>query len=157
MSGEEEFGYDSPTVPPGAIFLAYDDPARVFPSIAAAERQLEAMDLEEGACPAAYGPKGEVYSVKCGPGRVHIEVTNEPAKPEELKHLLLHYLECCEDPGDATETLECLVDEAWSVERDYWLRMQADRVGGLGTSGWSWVGFAIVAAAIGYLLYRTLR
>ena len=48
MSGEEEFGYDSPTVPPGAIFLAYDDPARVFPSIAAAERQLEAMDLEEG-------------------------------------------------------------------------------------------------------------
>lgn len=156
MRGEDDFGYDSGTIPPGAVFVAYDDPARVFPSIAAAEHQLETMHLEEGACPDAYGPKGEVYSVRCEPGRVRIEPADKPDRPEDLKRLLLHYLECCEDPGDATETLDCLVNEAWSVERDYWLRTHGDTEGPR-LSVWSWIIFVILVVGIAYLMFRALR
>jgi hypothetical protein len=158
MSDQDDAGYDSLNVPADAVFVAYDDPVRVFPSIAAAERELESMGLEGDAYPVAYGPKGEVYTVRSEAGCIHIELSDRPNRPGELKELLLHYLECCEDPGDATDTLECLVTEAWSVERDYWLRNRpVGELNGGRLSALNWIGFAAVAAAVLYLLLRAFR
>jgi hypothetical protein len=158
MSSPDESGYGSPTVPPGAVFVTCDDPIRVFPSAAAAARHLETIDTEDEPCPVAYGPQGEIYGVRYEGTRVHIELADEPSRPDELKDCLLHYLDCCEDPGDATDTLDRLVNDAWRIERDYWQRMQPDG-GGAGTriSGWTWIGSALVLAVILYLLFRTLR
>jgi hypothetical protein len=157
MSGKDELGYDSPTVPPDAVFVTCDDPVRVFPSATAAERHLETGDIEDEPCPVAYGPRGEVYRVRYEGARAHIEASDEPVRPEELKVLLLHYLDCCEDPGDATDTLERLVNDAWQIERDYWQRMQPDGTAGTLLPGWTWIGLALVLAAILFLMFRTLR
>ena len=58
-----DFAYDAATVPPSALFVAADEPLLVFPSVAAAERYLEAIDVENGVYPAAYGPNGELYRI----------------------------------------------------------------------------------------------
>lgn len=42
-------------VPDGALFVAADEPLLVFPSVAAAAGYLEAVDVEDGVYPAAYG------------------------------------------------------------------------------------------------------
>lgn len=51
-----------------------------------------------------------------------IERSGGSNRPDELKALLLRYLEACEDPGDATQPLDELVAIAWSIEDDYRLR-----------------------------------
>src|SRR4051812_27052304 len=79
----DDFEYISATVPPGALFVAADEPLLVFPSVAAAERFLEATDVENGVYPAAYGPNGEPYRVASLGSRVIIERTGEPNRPAE--------------------------------------------------------------------------
>lgn len=54
-----DFDYTSPTVPSGALFVAADEPLLIYPSVAAAESHLEAVDVEDGVYPSAYGPNGE--------------------------------------------------------------------------------------------------
>jgi hypothetical protein len=158
VTGEHDLGYESPTVPPGALFVDCDEPLRLFPSAAAAERHLQAIGIENGTCPTAYGPKGEVYDVRSENGRIVIARANEPDRPDNLKDLLLHYLECCEEPEDPTQKLDCLVNEAWSIERNYWLQNRADsESGGARLSIWSFIGFALVVVAILYLLSRIMR
>ena len=155
MKSEDGFGYDSPTIPADALFLECADPIRVFPSIAAAERHLENLGLESGECSVAYGPGGEIYRIRTQDGRLRIDRSGEPDRPDELKFLLLHYFECCEDPWDATDELNCLVDEAWSTERDYWLRSKADELAAAHRiPAWALIPLVIL---IVILLYFALR
>jgi hypothetical protein len=44
----DEFDHSSAAVPGGALFVAADEPCLVFPSPAAAEQYLEAIDVENG-------------------------------------------------------------------------------------------------------------
>jgi hypothetical protein len=59
-TGSNDFDYESPTVPERALFVAADEPLLIFPSIIAAERWLEAIDVENGVYPAAFGPNGSL-------------------------------------------------------------------------------------------------
>lgn len=155
MSGEHDFGYESPTVPAGALFLECADPIRVFPSTAAAARHLENLGLESEECSIAYGPSGEIYRVRTEEGRFRIERSREPDRPDELKSLLLHYFECCEDPWDATDELNCLVDEAWLTERDYWLRCRADeQAAAHRIPAWALIPLVILIAMLLYFAFR---
>lgn len=153
MSDGKEVNYESPTVPPQALFVECTDPLRLFPSVDVAENALERMGLESGDCSRAYGPKGEMFHIRMENGRVRIEPSGEPARPDELKNLLLHYFECCEDPWDPTDELNCLVQEAWSIERDYWLRSSSDddprRI-----PAWALVPLAILLGIIVYIAFR---
>ncbi len=158
MSSADDFGYEPASVPPGALFVDCDEPLRLFPSSAAAEQYLQSVGLEADVCPIAYGPRGEIYRVQSQLGRITIDRANEPDRPGELKNLLLHYLECCEEPEDSTEELDCLVAEAWSIERNYWLQHRAQSEAGFGRVRiGSWIGFVFVGGAILYLLFYVLR
>lgn len=155
MSSKDDFSYESPTVPAEALFLECADPIRVFPSVAAAELHLESLGLESSECSIAYGPSGEIHRIRTKDGRLRIERSDEPDRPDELKYLLLHYFECCEDPWDATDELNCLVDEAWLTERDYWLRVKADaQASAHRIPAWALIPLAILIAM---LLYFALR
>lgn len=88
-----DFDYSSTTVPPGALFVAADEPLQIYPSVAAVERHLEAIDVEDGVYPVAYGPNGEPFRIGSEDNRVIIEPTGEPNRPDELRLLLLRYLE----------------------------------------------------------------
>lgn len=116
----KDFDYASVTVPHGALFVQADEPLLIYPSVAAAERHLEAIDVEEGIYPAAYGPKGEPYRVGTEGNRVIIERTGEGNKPDELRALVLHYLEAIGGKSDPKASLDELVAEAWASESDFW-------------------------------------
>jgi hypothetical protein len=141
----------SAPVPPGIIFVEADEPLLVYPSIAEAENCLEAVDVEGGLYPGAYGGAGELYRIRCVGGRVVIERA-EGRRPDALKELLIRYFEGCEDPADAGETLDVLVGRAWTLEQDYRSRC--------GSSGerfrmpiW---GYLLLVAAPAAILYFTI-
>ena len=144
-------GYESQAVPAGALFVATGQPLLVFPSVAAAQNALAASDVGEWVDPAAYGPKGEHYCVRCEADRVLIERTGEPDCPDALKAQLLWYLEECEDPADATQPLAEVVAIAWAIERDFHLRCDpsSNRIG----SQMPLWGYGAVALTLGALWY----
>ena len=115
-------GYESKTVPAGAVFVATGQSLLVFPSVVAAQSALAASDVAEWVNSAAYGPNGEPFCIRCEANRVLIERTGEPNCPDALKAQLLWHLEACEDPADATQPLADVVAIAWSIERDFRLR-----------------------------------
>lgn len=112
--------YGSTTVPEGALFVAADEPLLVYPSVSAAEQDLEAIDVRNGIYPIAFGPNGEPYRVDCGGNEVFIERTGEPNRPDELKALLLRYLEGRDRAADAAASLDNLLAEVWKIESDFW-------------------------------------
>lgn len=103
-----------------ALLVAADEPLLVFPSATAAEQYLEAIDVENGVYPAAYGPRGEPYSVRTLRDQVVVEPTGEPERPEELRALLSRYLEGRGLEAEATASVEALVAEVWKIETDFW-------------------------------------
>jgi hypothetical protein len=104
-------------VPPGALFVAADEPLLIYPSVAEAECDLEAVDVEDGVYPAAFGPNGEPYRIGSEGGRVIIEPTGEPNKPDELRALLLRYLEAVGRAPEVSASLDELVASAWATYR----------------------------------------
>ena len=112
--------YNSATPPAGAIFVAADEPLLVYPSIAAAEAHLEAIDVKSGVYSAVFGPRGEPFSISAEEGFVVIEPISAPSMPSQLKALLLRYLDETGNPTDATESLADLVDKVWRAESDFW-------------------------------------
>ncbi|HEX8258047.1 MAG TPA: hypothetical protein VF589_10470 [Allosphingosinicella sp.] len=116
----DEFDYASTTVPDAALFVAADEPLLVFPSATAAEQYLEAIDVENGVYPVAFGPRGEPYRVGTNGDQVVIERTGEPERPGELRSLLLRYLEGSRRLADPATSLEALVAEVWKTESDFW-------------------------------------
>jgi hypothetical protein len=150
-----DFDYASGTAPPGALFVAADEPLLVYPSVAAAERDLEAIDVENGVYPAAYGPNGEPFRIESQGNRVIIEPTGEPNRPDELGLLLLTYLEVIGRAPDATATFNDLVTTVWGVESDFW--QEHDPYGDRFAKRiptWGCIAFAFVVAAALYFAFR---
>jgi len=149
------FEYTSSTVPPGALFVAADEPLLVYPSVAAAERDLEAIDVENGVYPAAYGPNGEPYRVTSEGNCVIVKATGEPSRPDELRLLLLRYLEAMDRAPDATARLADLVAIVWAVESDFWNEHDpyGDRFGTrISRSGCA--AFVMMVAVVLYFVFR---
>ena len=119
-------GFEAASVPPDALFVEADEILLIFPSLRDAEASLEAIDVEEGTYPAAYGPNGEPYEIRAEGPWVRINRGEGANRPDELKGLLCRYLEACEDPPDADESLDELVARAWAIERDHWQRCRGD-------------------------------
>ncbi|TFI58406.1 hypothetical protein E2493_09725 [Sphingomonas parva] len=119
-SATNEFEYDSAAVPQGALFVAADEPLLIYPSLRAAERALEAIDVENGVYPAAYGPNGEPYGIGTDGQRVVIERTGQSDKPDELKALLLRYLHANGSAPSETTSLGALTTEVWRIESAFW-------------------------------------
>jgi hypothetical protein len=154
VSKSDEFSFESLAVPPGAVFVATGQPLLVFPSVEAAQSSLAAIDVVEWVNPAAYGPNGEPYCIRCEANRVVIERTGEPSCPDALKEQLLWYLEECEDPADATQPLHEVVAIAWSIERDFWLRNEpAGQRSGSRIPTWGWVAAVAGLGALGYFVF----
>ena len=147
-----DFDYGSTTVPPGALFVAADEPLLVYPSVAAAERHLEATDVENGVYPAAYGPNGEPYRIGSEGNRVIIEATGEPSTPDKLSLLLLRYLEATDRVPDPEATFDDLVAAVWAVECDFWKEHDSsgDR---FATRIPTWGCFALVAVMVAVLYF----
>lgn len=151
----DDFDYGSATVPEGAIFVAADEPLLIYPSARAAERDLEAIDVDNGLYPAAFGPNGEPYRIGTAGRHVTIEPTGEAARPEELRTLLVRYLEAIGNPAAETDSLAELAARAWRAESDFWQEHDpyGDRFGGR-IPLWGCAAFVAGIAAIAYLLLR---
>ena len=115
-----DFDYTSTTVPPNALFVAADEPLLIYPSVIAAEQHLEAFDVDGGVYPAAYGPNGELFCLSTKGNVVVIEPTGGPNRPDELRALLLRYLEATGHAPNAKATLDHLATTAWAVESKFW-------------------------------------
>jgi len=155
VTNAADFDYSSATVPPGALFVAADEPLLVYPSVAAAERDLEAIDVENGVYPAAYGPNGEPYRIGSEGNRVIIERTGDPNRPDELSVLLKRYLEAIGRAPDATATLDDMVATTWTIESDFWQEHDpyGDRFG-TRIPLWGCIAFVIVVAIALYFAFR---
>lgn len=150
-----DFDDSSITVPDGALFVAADEPMLVFPSVAAAEKYLEAVYVASGVHTAAYGPEGQTYRITNEGKRVVIERTGDPDRPDALKMLLLHYLEANREPIDVTMCLGKLVAEVWTLESDFWQERDpyGDRFASK-ISPWGCMAFVIVVATVLYFVFR---
>ena len=150
-----DFDYASGVAPPSALFVAADEPLLVYPSVAAAERDLEAIDVENGVYPVAYGPNGEPFRIESQGNRVIIEPTGEPNRPDELRLLLLRYLEAIGRTPDATATFNDLVATVWGVESDFWQKHDpygdrfAKRI-----PLWGCIALVVIVAAALYFVFR---
>ena len=150
-----DFDYTSGPVPPSALFVAADEPLLVYPSVAAAERHLEAIDVTDGVYPVAYGPNGEPYRIESEGNRVIIEPTGEPNRPDELRLLLLRYMEAAGRIQHATATFNDLVAMVWSIESDFWQEHDpyGDRFARR-ISPWGCIAFVVAVAAVLYFVFR---
>jgi hypothetical protein len=150
----EDFDFSSTTVPTQVVFVAADEPLLIYPSARAAAHDLEAIDVENGVYPTAYGPNGEHYRIGTEGREVVIERTGEANRPEELKALLLRYLRGVDRTPADTAPLGELTAEAWRIESDFW--QEHDPYGerfGSKIPGWGCLAVVAGVAAVLYLLF----
>lgn len=119
-TNSSDFDYTPEAVPAGALFVAADEPLLVYPSVKAAEWHLEAVDVENGVYPVAYGPNGEPYRIGSRGNQVVIEPTGEANRPDELRPLLVRYLQGTAQPFDDEAPTSDLVQQVWRFESDFW-------------------------------------
>ena len=136
----------STTAPAGVLFVAADEPLLIYPSVAEAECDLEAIDVEDGVYPAAYGRNGEPYRIASEGGRVIIEPTGEPDKPDELRALLLRYLEAVGCTPEPSASLDDLVTSAWATYRP-----------SKPLSGWCCFALLVIPAGLLFVLLSKYR
>jgi glycosyltransferase involved in cell wall biosynthesis len=91
------------------LIIAADEPALFYASVEDAERDLEAIDVENGVYGPAFGPNGEPYTISTDGTRVHIEATGAAPQPEALKALLLYYFDATGKTVDANVELSALL------------------------------------------------
>jgi hypothetical protein len=108
----------SEAVPADLIFVEADEALLIYASPDAAASCPHLVAFEDQTALIAYGSRGETYRTEHG-GRLSFARLDQPARPEELKQLLLRYFEACEDPADADEPLDELVARAWTIECAY--------------------------------------
>jgi len=81
-----------------------------FSSLGAAESHLEAIDVDDGVYPRAYGPDGKLYRVSSDEDRVVIvEDEGSSARPDELESLVRSYLSAVGVAMAASDDLETLL------------------------------------------------
>ncbi len=143
--GDGDLDHSLATVQAGAIFIAADEPLLVYPSVAAAEADLEAIDVKNGAYSAAFGPLGEPFIISAYDDCVVIEPVSKPKMPEQFKALLMEYLDATGKPADPTESLASLVNKVWKANNySRWSRDRRRKRLGLMCV----MTFAILAAAL---------
>jgi len=155
VSEDKAFDYSSSSVPSGALFVVADEPLLVYPSVAAAQRHLEAIDVDDGVYPIAYGAHGEVYRIRTEENRVIIELTGESSQLDELRSLLVSYLEATGSAPSATASFDDLIDTVWRIESDFW--QEYDPYGerfGTRIPLWGCIGFVVAIAGVLYLIFR---
>ena len=154
-TGTTGFEYVSVAVPSDALFVAADEPLLIYPSVAAAESHLEAIDVQDGTYPAAYGPNGETYRIYADGDHVSIEPTGDPDRPDELDDLLRQYFKAIGRTPHETATFDELVATAWAIKRGFW-REHHPYGGRFGTRLllWRCIGFAGALAAVLHLVFR---
>ena len=141
-------------VPTGIIFVEGDDALLMYPSADAAAECPHLAGADQGAASVAYGAVGNVYRVHRA-GGLAFEKADEPPRPDELKSLLLRYFEACEDPADADEPLDELVERAWTIECAYRLRCGPDEeIERRRMPVWGYVAMIALPVAILYLALR---
>ena len=141
-------------VPTGIIFVEGDDALLMYPSADAAAECPHLAGADQGAASVAYGAVGNVYRVHRA-GGLAFEKADEPPRPDELKSLLLRYFEACEDPADADEPLDELVERAWTIECAYRLRCGPDEeIARRRMPVWGYVAMIALPVAILYLALR---
>ena len=156
--GASDFDYGSATVPDGALFVAADEPLLVFPSVSAAERYIEAVDVENGVYRAAYGPKGEPFRVGNARKRVIIEPTGEPNRPDELRALLLRYLASTGQTFEHGAPTSELLQQVWRWESEFW--QENDPYGDRFSKpipGWCCFTLVAIPAALLFVLVTKFR
>lgn len=153
--GDLGFDYASVSVPFGAVFVAADEPLLVYPSVAAAERHLEAEDVKSGVYSAAYGPNGQPYRICSDGSHVIIEPTGELNRPGHLRLLILRHLEATGRTPDADAKDDVLVATVWAMESDFWREHDpyGDRFG-TRVPLWGWIGFLLLVVAVFYVAFR---
>jgi len=139
------------SVPAAALFVAADEPLLVFPSVAVAERYLEAIDVENGVYPAAYGPNGEPYRISTQSSKTVISPTGERNRPEDLRPLLINYLQAWKEPFDEGAATSDLVDQVWrfELEMDPYFDRYSTRV-----PGWCCLVILLIPAGLLFALLR---
>lgn len=153
-----DFDYDSATVPDGALFVSADEPLLVFPSVRAAERWIEPIDVENGVYPAAYGPLGEPYRILSVGKRVIIEPTGEPNRPQDLRVLLLRYLQSIGQTFEDDAQTHELVHQVWRCESEFW--QENDPYGerfSKPTPGWCCLVLVVISASLLLVLLTKFR
>jgi hypothetical protein len=157
-TGSNDFDYSSATVPDGALFVAADEPLLVFPSVRAAERYIEAVDVENGVYRAAYGRNGEPYRVGSARKGVIIEPTGEPSRPEDLRVLLLKYLQSTGQAFEVDAPTSELVQQVWHWESEFW--QENDTYGDRFSKplpGWCCLALLVIPAALLFVLVTKFR
>ena len=84
-----------------------------------------------------------------------VERTGEPERPEELRVLLLRYLESSGREPEQGAPIENLVAEVWKIESDFWREHDpfGDRFG-TRISLWGCSAFMLLLATALYLVLR---
>lgn len=102
------------------LFVEADEPLLTFPSPEVAERCLEAVDVDSGTYPRAFGPSGEQFSITTAGNKVVITPVDAPPDAKALEALLRRYLAAVGEPVSESATLADLVamEEAFWNERD---------------------------------------
>lgn len=102
------------------LFVEADEPLLVFPSVAIAERYLEAADVRDGVYSRAFGPLGEQFTVTAAGDLVVIWSLDAPPDPSGLEALLKRGLAGVGELAPTSATLADLVAaaEAFWDERD---------------------------------------
>ena len=156
-SAADDFDYSSATVPDGALFVAADEPLLVFPSVRAAERYIEVVDVEK-VYGAAFGPDGQPYRVGRSQKRVIIEPTGEPNRPEELRILLLRYLQSAGQAFEDDAPTSELVQQVWRRESEFWQENDPDGERfSKPLPGWCCFALLVIPAALLFVLIRYFR
>jgi hypothetical protein len=92
------------------LIVAADEPAIFFSSVAVAESYIEAIDVDNGVYPAAYGVTGELYRISVDHGRVLIRRAEESApRPDELRRVLLRFLQSVDASTPSDDDLAALI------------------------------------------------
>jgi hypothetical protein len=145
VSTTPEQSEGSTAVPDGALFVAADEPVLVFGSVADAEMWLEAVDVEDGVYPAAFGRSGEPFRLTTDGSTVVIERTGEPNRPDELEALLLRYIGAVGRHPDPSLGLDELVATVWALQRKGQRRIELHVWGCIAVLGALAVGLAYLA------------
>ena len=117
---DADFAYTSVAMPSGGIFIPADEPLLVFPSIRAAERYIEVTDIETGVYSVAYGPRAEPYNITHVGKKAVVQSVAGSCRPDDLKPLLIRYLEAIGQNPNLDSSLDQLVKAVWDYERDFW-------------------------------------
>lgn len=123
---DADFAYTSVAMPSGGIFIPADEPLLVFPSIRAAERYIEVTDIETGVYSVAYGPRAEPYNITHVGKKAVVQSVAGSCRPDDLKPLLIRYLEAIGQNPNLDSSLDQLVKAVWDYERDFWAENDPD-------------------------------